>query len=73
MSGSIKWLVRLYPRIWRERYEEEFVALLEQYPPTLMDILDIVLGALDAHLNPRSGNERTVMLNKMRAATIAIL
>lgn len=23
------WLVRLYPRAWRERYEDEFVALLD--------------------------------------------
>jgi hypothetical protein len=25
-------LVGLYPRAWRERYEEEFVAMLEQRP-----------------------------------------
>jgi hypothetical protein len=49
MSG----LVRLYPRAWRDRYEEEFLALLEARPPTSLDRLDIVRGALDARLHPQ--------------------
>jgi hypothetical protein len=44
-----RWLTRLYPRAWRQRYEAEFVALLEQQPLTLGIILDVVRGALDAH------------------------
>jgi hypothetical protein len=48
MSG----LVRLYPRAWRERYEEEFVALLDDRPPNPRDFLDTIRGALDAHLHP---------------------
>jgi hypothetical protein len=44
--------VRLYPRAWRARYEDEFVALLEAAPTTRADGLDIVRGALDAHLHP---------------------
>jgi hypothetical protein len=48
-----KWLLRLYPRVWRTRYQDEFTALLEQYPLSLFDILDIVLGALDARLHPQ--------------------
>lgn len=44
-----KWLVRLYPRAWRRRYEAEFLALLEQQALTARDILDIVRGSLDAH------------------------
>lgn len=43
------WLVRLYPRAWRERYGPEFMALLEEQPLTLRSVLDIVRGALDAH------------------------
>ena len=73
MNRSIKWLVRLYPRGWRERYEEEFVALLEQRPTSLVDVLDIALGALDAHLDPQVGERIAPMVNRMRAATIAIL
>jgi hypothetical protein len=45
-------LVRLYPRAWRARYEEEFRALLEATPMTRRDAIDIARGALDAHLHP---------------------
>jgi hypothetical protein len=48
MSG----LLRLYPRPWRERYGEEFEALLADRPPTLRHRLDIVRGALDARVHP---------------------
>jgi hypothetical protein len=46
-------LVRLYPRAWRDRYEEEFLALLEARPPTLIDRFDIVRGAMDARVHPQ--------------------
>jgi hypothetical protein len=49
MSG----LLRLYPRPWRDRYGEEFEALLADRPPTPRHRLDIVRGALDAHLHPQ--------------------
>lgn len=43
----------LYPRAWRTRYETEFQAVLADRPATsLADRLDIVRGALDAHLHP---------------------
>lgn len=45
-------LVRLYPRAWRERYEAEFLGILEARPPSGRDRLDIVRGALDARLHP---------------------
>ena len=46
-------LVRLYPRAWRHRYEDEFISLITDRPPTLVDRIDIVRGALDAHLHPQ--------------------
>lgn len=46
-------LVRLYPRAWRDRYEDEFLALLEARPPTSRDMIDTVFGAVDAHLHPQ--------------------
>jgi hypothetical protein len=53
-------LIRLYPRAWRDRYEDEFLALLEERPPKIGDTVDIVRGALDAHLQPRmNGAEPT--------------
>ena len=48
-------LVRLYPQAWRDRYGDEFAALLEERPPTAGDVLDTLRGALDAHLHPTVG------------------
>jgi hypothetical protein len=44
-------LIRLYPAQWRERYGEEFAALLEERPLGPFDVADIVLGAIDARLH----------------------
>ncbi len=51
-------LIRLYPRSWRERYEEELTVLLEDRPPGPSDVLDLLLGALDAHLHRRAAGSR---------------
>ena len=45
-------LISLYPRAWRTRYEDEFLALLSDRPPDVLDRLDIVRGAIDARLHP---------------------
>ncbi len=55
----MRWLLRLYPAAWRERYEEEFCALLDECPSNLSVIVDLLLGALDAHLSPQLDNRRT--------------
>lgn len=46
-------LIRLYPAAWRDRFGEEFEALLAARPATFRDRVDIVLGALDARLSPQ--------------------
>ena len=46
-------LLRLYPAAWRDRYGEEFAALLEERPLSPFDVLDIAFGAFDARLRPR--------------------
>jgi hypothetical protein len=46
-------LVSLYPRPWRDRYEAEFLGLIEEQPPTAADVVDIVRGAIDARLHPQ--------------------
>jgi drug/metabolite transporter (DMT)-like permease len=46
-------LVRLYPAAWRERYGDEMEALLEERPLGPFDLVDLFLGALDAHLHLR--------------------
>jgi hypothetical protein len=45
-------IVALYPRAWRARYGEEFEALLEAGSLGLRDRVDLLRGALDAHLHP---------------------
>ena len=68
---NARWLVQAYPRAWRERYEEEFLALLADRPFSLADILDIARGALDAHLHPGLIPGRTaVMHNRSSVLTI---
>ena len=47
------WLLRLYPRAWRRRYAAEFAELLAGERTTPRLILDLALGALDAHLFPQ--------------------
>ena len=46
-------LLRLYPAAWRRRYGDEFAAILEERPLGPFDVADVLLGAVDAHLNLR--------------------
>jgi hypothetical protein len=68
------WLVSLYPREWRELYAEEFEILLEECLHSPLDVLDIVLGALDAHLElPHESNWRLLnMINKLRTTILFV-
>jgi hypothetical protein len=74
MNNVRTWLVQLYPRAWRERYGEEFEALLSECLHSPLDILDIFLGALDAHLGfPYEINWRLMnMVNKLRTAALLV-
>lgn len=45
-------LLWLYPRAWRERYAEEFVALLGDRQLGFGEWIDIVSGAIDARTSP---------------------
>ncbi|HSB65135.1 MAG TPA: hypothetical protein VLD65_01070 [Anaerolineales bacterium] len=77
MSPAVRaWLTRLYPSSWRERYAEEFEALLEQCLHSPLDVVDIILGALDAHLqllNGENANWRLMnMLNKLRTTILIV-
>ena len=52
MMKMATWLLHLYPKAWRERYEDEMRVLLEEHEITLFTWLDLLLGALDARLDP---------------------
>jgi hypothetical protein len=60
----VMWMLRLYPSAWRERYEAEMVALLEQHEITFWTVLDLLVGALDARLDPHY--RRTLQLLPMQ-------
>lgn len=47
------WLLRLYPARWRERYGEEFRAVLAGQRASLGLFFDVLGGAVDAHLHPQ--------------------
>jgi hypothetical protein len=54
-------LLRLYPAAWRERYGDEFVALLEKEGTSARVVLDVAVGALDAWMAPRFDASRQAM------------
>ena len=45
-------LVALYPGEWRRRYGDELAALLEAGGLSARDRIDLIRGAVDAHLHP---------------------
>jgi len=47
------WLLQLYPARWRERYGEEFRAVLADQRASLGLFFDVLGGAVDAHLHPQ--------------------
>jgi hypothetical protein len=49
---SGRWLLRLYPRVWRERYGAEMSAMLEEIRLTPAAVIDLVAGAIDARVAP---------------------
>jgi hypothetical protein len=50
MKRRLRLAARLYPRSWRDRYGEEFEALLEDVAPAWGDGVDIVRGAVKVHI-----------------------
>ena len=83
------WLLWLYPAVWRERYGEEFLTLLADRGIStfsVLDILDVFYGALDARLAPQLRNTAdthdttdtthetrgVLMLNRLRKTLITV-
>jgi hypothetical protein len=61
-------LLRLYPRAWRDRYGEELLALIEtQRPLGLGAWLDLLRGALVAHLHPLTADRDAARSSMMFA------
>ncbi|MDP9468443.1 MAG: hypothetical protein M3P32_06855 [Chloroflexota bacterium] len=51
MNG--RWVIRLFPRVWRRRYADELVEILELQPPGVRQLIGLLYCALDAHLDPQ--------------------
>ena len=54
MKGLLKLLARLYPSSWRERYGEEYGALLEDVGPRAWDSFDVFWGAMKMRMTAQS-------------------
>jgi hypothetical protein len=64
-------LLRLYPREWRERYGDEFALVLRATPPGPGAVLDVVRGALDAHV--RAARPRPLVCGALLAVCAAVV
>lgn len=60
-------LLRLYPRAWRERYGEEFLATAGEGALRLQQVIDIVSGAIDAWLSSEVRRSTTSSTNQGEA------
>jgi len=56
-------LTRLYPRAWRQRYADEFEALLEAGPSDLRTLANSIFSALHEHISPTQGANMDPDLN----------
>jgi hypothetical protein len=63
------WIAALYPRAWRQRYGDELAGLLDAGGLGLRGRIDLLRGALDAHLHP----ERRSPLPVVAAITASAL
>lgn len=46
----MKWVIHLYPKRWRERYEDEFLYILEKRKLSFKEVIDVFVNAMDARL-----------------------
>ncbi len=60
-------LTRLYPRAWRERYGEEFEALLQDGRGGLRTAANVLWSALREHIFPTRGGDMDRQINSFGA------
>ncbi|QQE78710.1 hypothetical protein [Alicyclobacillus sp. SO9] len=67
------WMLKLYPRQWRNRYEDEVTEVLMQHDVTVRTAISLLFGALDAHLNYEYESIRNgvnMMVEKLKRSTV---
>ena len=52
------WWLKLYPRAWRQRYGAELADLVASQPRSVQLAIDVLGGAIDAHLKPQAFAQR---------------
>jgi hypothetical protein len=69
-----RFALRLYPIAFQRRYGEEMRALLEQSPPGPRGVIDLMRGALLAHLRPPEGAAAAIdPADRVRASAGGVL
>ena len=69
----MNWLLRLYPAQWRERYGEEFGAVLASQRASVGLVVDVLGGAIDAHLHPQFQHSDSNQIKGEDTMTLAML
>jgi hypothetical protein len=73
LSSWVQRLLQLYPRAWRERYGDEVASVLAEHHVTYWTLLDVLLGALDAHFHRELLPRRLIsMAHRIRSSEIVI-
>ncbi len=65
-------VLRWYPPAWRDRYETEMTAVLEQHQVTLATWVDLLRGMLDARLDPAFGGRMGSVAARLRRSEIVV-
>jgi hypothetical protein len=68
----MKWLLRLYPRAWRDRYQDEFEAMLAQHGVSMLDFCNIVFMAARTRLTTGQRVERRHARGAAAAGILAV-
>jgi len=69
----MRWLLKLYPHVWRERYEDEILTVLEEHKITIATVFDLLLGAFDANFYYNGFTEGiSYMINRVRSGIVMI-
>jgi LPS O-antigen subunit length determinant protein (WzzB/FepE family) len=63
MRGAARFLIQLYPATWRQRYGEEFQALVEDSAPSFSAYFDLMKGAIKMRLTTPSFPKLALMLS----------
>lgn len=68
----LDWLLRLYPQAWRERYEDEYRAMLEQYDLSLADWVDMLISACETRLLDTKGHIMKDVMNRLTGGIVLL-